>query len=100
MRLTHFALLACTALVLTGCNDTLETVERDVSHVKNKVDYPLSPSILAEIDKRGMDRTSPIMIRIFKEEGALEIWKARRDNRSRRSPVTRFAHGPANSAPR
>lgn len=28
-----------------------------------------------------MDRTSPIMIRIFKEEGALEIWKARRDNR-------------------
>lgn len=51
MRLTHFALLACTALVLAGCNDTLETVERDVSHVKNKVDYPLSPSILAEIDK-------------------------------------------------
>lgn len=81
MRLTHFALLACTALVLAGCNDTLETVERDVSHIKNKVDYPLSPSILAEIDKRGMDRTSPIMIRIFKEEGALEIWKARRDNR-------------------
>lgn len=81
MRLTHFALLACTALILTGCNDTLETVERDVSHVKNKVDYPLSPSILAEIDKKGMDRNSPIMIRIFKEEGALEIWKARRDNR-------------------
>ncbi|MCZ7885497.1 MULTISPECIES: L,D-transpeptidase family protein [Agrobacterium] len=81
MRLTHFALLACTALILAGCNDTLETVERDVSHIKNKVDYPLSPSILAEIDKKGMDRTSPIMIRIFKEEGALEIWKAKRDNR-------------------
>ncbi|MGV1946080.1 MULTISPECIES: L,D-transpeptidase family protein [unclassified Agrobacterium] len=81
MRLTHFALLACTALILSGCNDTLETVERDVSHVKNKVDYPLSPSILAEIDKKNMDRTSPIMIRIFKEEGALEIWKAKRDNR-------------------
>jgi murein L,D-transpeptidase YafK len=81
MRLIHFALLGLTALVLTGCNDTLETVERDVSHVKNKVDYPLSPSILAEIDKKNMDRTSPIMIRIFKEEGALEIWKAKRDNR-------------------
>jgi murein L,D-transpeptidase YafK len=30
---------------------------------------------------KGMDRNSPIMIRIFKEEGALEIWKAKTDNR-------------------
>ncbi|XUY29230.1 L,D-transpeptidase family protein [Agrobacterium sp. rho-8.1] len=81
MRLRHILLLACTALMLTGCNETLETVERDVSHVKNKVDYPLSPSILAEIDKKNMDRNAPIMMRIFKEEGKLEIWKARRDNR-------------------
>ncbi|MCL6652712.1 murein L,D-transpeptidase [Agrobacterium rubi] len=81
MRLRHILLLACTALMLTGCNETLETVERDVSHVKNKVDYPLSPSILAEMDKKNMDRNAPIMIRIFKEEGKLEIWKARRDNR-------------------
>ncbi len=81
MRLRHIALLACTALMLAGCNETLETVERDVSHVKNKVEYPLSPSILAEMDKKNMDRNAPIMIRIFKEEGKLEIWKAKRDNR-------------------
>lgn len=81
MRLRHIALLACTTFMLVGCNETLETVERDVSHVKNKVDYPLSPSILAEMDKRNMDRNAPIMIRIVKEEGKLEIWKARRDNR-------------------
>lgn len=30
---------------------------------------------------KGMDRNSPIMIRIFKEEGAMEIWKAKTDNR-------------------
>ena len=81
MRLRHIALLACTALMLAGCNETLETVERDVSHVKNKVEYPLASSILAEMDKKNMDRNAPIMIRIFKEEGKLEIWKAKRDNR-------------------
>jgi murein L,D-transpeptidase YafK len=67
--------------MLAGCNETLETVERDVSHVKNKVDYPLAPTILAEMDKKNMDRNAPIMIRILKEEGKLEVWKARRDNR-------------------
>ncbi|QCI99829.1 L,D-transpeptidase family protein [Agrobacterium larrymoorei] len=81
MRLRQIALLACTGLMLAGCNETLETVERDVSHVKNKVDYPLSPSILAEMDKKNMDRNAPIMIRILKEEGKLEVWKAKRDNR-------------------
>lgn len=81
MRLRHIALFACTALMLAGCNETLETLERDVSHVKNKVDYPLSASILAEMDKKNMDRNAPILIRIFKEEGKLEIWKAKRDNR-------------------
>ncbi|NTJ44836.1 murein L,D-transpeptidase [Agrobacterium larrymoorei] len=81
MRLRQIALLACTAFVLVGCNETLETVERDVSHVKNKVDYPLSPAILAEMDKKNMDRNAPIMIRILKEEGKLEVWKAKRDNR-------------------
>lgn len=81
MRLRHIALLACAGLMLAGCNETLETVERDVSHVKNKVDYPLAPTILAEMDKKNMDRNAPIMIRILKEEGKLEVWKARRDNR-------------------
>lgn len=81
MRLRHIALLACASVMLAGCNETLETVERDVSHVKNKVDYPLSPTILAEMDKKNMDRNAPIMIRILKEEGKLEVWKARRDNR-------------------
>ncbi|WP_311272674.1 MULTISPECIES: L,D-transpeptidase family protein [unclassified Rhizobium] len=81
MRLRHIALLTCTAFMLVGCSETLETVERDVSHVKNKVDYPLSSSILAEMDKKNMDRNAPIMIRIVKEESKLEIWKARRDNR-------------------
>lgn len=79
MRLAQIALLLMMATGLAGCNDALESV--DVSHVRNKVEQPLPDRILAEMRKKGMDKTSPIAIRIFKEEGVLEIWKAKTDNR-------------------
>ena len=69
------------ALALAGCNDALETAQVDLSKVRNKVEQPLPPKILSEMSAKGMQRNSPIMIRIFKEEGALEIWKAKTDNR-------------------
>ena len=36
---------------------------------------PLPAALAAEIDKRNMPRESPILVRIFKEEAELEIWK-------------------------
>lgn len=81
MRFKVYALLACSALALTGCNDTLDALEKDVSHVKNKVEHPVSSELIAEMRKLDMDRNAPIMIRAFKEEGTLEIWKAKRNNR-------------------
>lgn len=81
MRLTIYALLAGSALALTGCNDTLDAIEKDVSHVKNKVEHPVSPELISQMQKLDMDRNAPIMIRVFKEEGTLEIWKAKRNNR-------------------
>jgi murein L,D-transpeptidase YafK len=36
---------------------------------------PLSPQMLAEIEKRNMGKESPILVRIFKEESELEVWK-------------------------
>src|SRR5690606_25757633 len=50
-------------------------------HVKNKVEHPVSSELIAEMRKLDMDRNAPIMIRAFKEEGTLEIWKAKRNNR-------------------
>lgn len=81
MRWKIPALCLSLALALAGCNaaDTLDSV--DTSKVRNKVEYQLSSKILADMRAKGMDRNSPIMIRILKEEGVLEIWKARRDNR-------------------
>src|SRR5262249_51063996 len=36
---------------------------------------PLPAALAAEVDKRNMPRESPILVRIFKEEAELEIWK-------------------------
>lgn len=82
MRLKHLVLLPLTALLLTGCNESLDAIDPGyVKNVKNKTEQPMPERIVAELKARGMDRTSPISIRIFKEEGVLEIWKARPDNR-------------------
>jgi murein L,D-transpeptidase YafK len=82
MRIRYLASLSLMALVLAGCNDTLDSATSiDLSTVKNKVEQPLPDHILADMTKRGMDRNSPIMIRILKEEGVMEIWKAKTDNR-------------------
>lgn len=41
----------------------------------------LSASILARMKSKDMTASSPIMVRIFKEEGKLEIWKAKSSGR-------------------
>ncbi|MGY5809818.1 L,D-transpeptidase family protein [Rhizobium sp. LEGMi198b] len=81
MRFRHLAYVSLMALALAGCNDTLESASVDLSTVKNKVEQPLPSHILADMTKKGMDRNSPIMIRIFKEEGVMEILKANQSNR-------------------
>lgn len=81
MRLTSTALVLVFAAALAGCNDTLESAAYDTPRVANKVEQPLPSRLIAEIQKKGMDRNSPIMIRIFKEEGKLEVWKAKTNGR-------------------
>lgn len=80
MHLKSVAALFLTVAVLAGCNDTIDQAF-DPSTIANKVEQPLPPRILAQMKAKGMERNSPIAIRIFKEEGALEIWKAKTDNR-------------------
>ncbi|NTG08826.1 L,D-transpeptidase family protein [Rhizobium rhizogenes] len=81
MRIRHLAYMSLMALALAGCNDALDTASIDLSKVKNKVEQPLPDRILADMTKKGMDRNSPIMIHIFKEEGTMEILKANQNNR-------------------
>ncbi|RWK54150.1 murein L,D-transpeptidase family protein [Mesorhizobium sp.] len=75
-----FTKLARTALVIAaigvaGCNDSSM---KDFAPHANK---PLPDKILASMKAKGMTRTSPVMARIFKEEGKLEIWKAKTNGR-------------------
>ena len=79
MRLRYLLLAGVVAPLLAGCNDSLESI--DLSKVSNKVEYQLSGKIVEEMRKKNMSRNSPIMLRIVKEEGELEVWKARNDQR-------------------
>jgi murein L,D-transpeptidase YafK len=47
----------------------------DLSTVGARALKPLPAALAAEIDKRNMPRESPILVRLFKEESELEVWK-------------------------
>nr|WP_254007764.1 murein L,D-transpeptidase family protein [Rhizobium sp. L1K21] len=64
------------ATVMTSCvQDTL-----DVTSLKNK-EIRISSKTRNKIAALGMKRDAPIMIRIFKEEGVLEVWKSKPNGR-------------------
>ena len=60
------------AIALAGC-DPEDVVPTGRSQA------PLSEKTLAEIEAKQMDKDSPILARIFKEEAEMEIWKKNRD---------------------
>ena len=69
------ASLFFTALALAGCTDTT------LRGVNPNAEKQLPQKILAEMKAKGMTRGSPVMARIFKEEGKLEIWKQKNNGR-------------------
>ena len=82
MRLTNLLATAAIATLLAGCtNDALDTVDVNLKSVSSKVNYQLSGKIVQKMQAMSMAKTSPIMLRIFKEEGVLEVWKANASNR-------------------
>jgi murein L,D-transpeptidase YafK len=54
------------AITLAGCSG---------DPASNRHMQPLSERMLAELKAKKMAKESPILIRIFKEEGELEVWK-------------------------
>ena len=61
------ALLA--TLGLAGCNTD------GTSKMSGRAMAPLSSAMLAELDAKNMDKGSPILVRLFKSEAELEVWK-------------------------
>jgi len=69
VRLLVASVAIAGAVALGGCETD------DIAHVGGRALKPLPAALAAEIDKRNMPRESPILVRIFKEEAELEIWK-------------------------
>jgi murein L,D-transpeptidase YafK len=62
------AVLAC-ALALAGCYGD-EGYQLPAKAMKE-----LSPEMLAQLQNKNMPKESPILVRVFKEESELEVWK-------------------------
>ena len=62
--------------VLSGCNSD------DVSLAANaKANQPVPPKLIAAMAEKDMDLQSPILVRLFKQEAELEVWKQDRSGR-------------------
>ncbi|MEE9314464.1 MAG: murein L,D-transpeptidase family protein [Rhizobiaceae bacterium] len=53
---------------LSACNGALDGLEQ-------KANAPVPKRLVTKMKAKGMTRTSPIMLRIFKQENTLEVWK-------------------------
>ena len=57
------------ALLLAGCETDGTTVQALRSL------QPLTQQMLSDIEQKNMNKESPILVRLFKEESELEVWK-------------------------
>jgi len=70
------AALAGAGALLAGCNG------EDISLANNaKANQPVPPKLIADMTAKDMDLQSPILVRLFKQEAELEIWKQDRSGR-------------------
>ncbi|MGJ4941344.1 L,D-transpeptidase family protein [Bradyrhizobium sp. HKCCYLS1011] len=69
------AALAAGAL-LAGCNSDQVSLANNA-----KANQPVPPKLVASIGEKDMDLQSPILIRLFKQEAELEVWKQDRSGK-------------------
>ena len=63
-------------VMLAGCNSD------EISLASNaKANRPVPPKLIAEMTEKDMDLQSPILVRLFKQEAELEVWKQDRSGR-------------------
>jgi hypothetical protein len=72
--ITSVALAA--GVMLAGCNSD------EISLATNaKANQPVSPKLIADMTAKDMDLQSPMLVRLFKQEAELEVWKQDRSGR-------------------
>jgi murein L,D-transpeptidase YafK len=76
------------AVVLAGCDSD------KIPDISGRHMQPLSEAVLEELDAKNMAKESPVLIRIFKEESELELWKVDKSGRFallRSYPICRWS---------
>src|SRR5471030_1260337 len=63
------------AATLSACNTD------SILPMSEKAARPLSDKMVKEIQSKNMDMESPILVRLFKEESELEVWKQDKEGR-------------------
>src|SRR6202048_3556692 len=72
--ITSVALAA--GVLLAGCNSD------EISLANNaKANQPVPPKLIADMQAKDMDLQSPMLVRLFKQEAELEVWKQDRSGR-------------------
>lgn len=79
-RLMILALCFCVSVLATADARTRHRIhaprqDNSPQAVKARAEQPLSKAMIAEIERRHMTVGSPVLVRIFKREGVLEVWK-------------------------
>jgi len=70
VRAATVAAICVAGAFLAGCNSD------EISLANNaKANQPVPPKLVADIAAKDMDLQSPILIRLFKQEAELEVWK-------------------------
>ncbi|KRR29565.1 L,D-transpeptidase family protein [Bradyrhizobium retamae] len=70
------AVLVGAGVLMAGCNSD------GISLANNaKANQPVPPKLIADMTAKDMDLQSPILVRLFKQEAELEIWKQDRSGR-------------------
>ena len=80
LMISRFALigLVVSALALGACTDA---EYKSLAASSAKANARLSPEVMKAMAAKGMTKTSPILGRIFKEEGKVEVWKQKTNGR-------------------
>jgi murein L,D-transpeptidase YafK len=68
VRLVLASAAAAAAIALAGCN--VEDIQISEKHLQ-----PIPAETVALMERRAMTKEAPILIRVFKEESELELWK-------------------------
>ena len=72
----RFAILAGVALALVACQEQSYRSLGGTKHLS-----PIPPATLASMSAKGMTKSDPILVRTYKKESEMEVWKRGADGR-------------------